>query len=162
MDSPRWIGKLEQIFWMLTCNRKMGTSRELWLRIVNYLFFQSVGKLKMIEIWKFFNPSLIFFQTIREKVARYNYSSLQIHQPTMEYYIYELFIRLTWCRVTPSGKKMKLLSQVLLNMISSPNFPLLFATWTGKWNERFNSYEKLKRGTTRNERNADSVYQHFN
>ena len=43
----------------------------------------------MIEIWKFFNPSLIFFQTIREKVARYNYSSLQIHQPTMEYYIYE-------------------------------------------------------------------------
>lgn len=50
MDSPRWIGKLEQIFWMLTCNRKMGTSRELWLRIVNYLFFQSVGKLKMIEI----------------------------------------------------------------------------------------------------------------
>lgn len=80
----------------------------------------------------------------------------------MEYYIYELFIRLTWCRVIPSGKKMKLLSQVLLNMISSPNFPLLFATWTGKWNERFNSYEKLKRGTTRNERNADSVYQHFN
>lgn len=25
---------------------------------------------------KIFNPSLIFFQTIREKVARYNYSSL--------------------------------------------------------------------------------------
>lgn len=44
---------------------------------------------------KIFNPSLIFFQTIREKVARYNYSWLQIHQPTMEYYIYELFIRLT-------------------------------------------------------------------
>lgn len=145
---------------MLTCNRKMGTSRELWLRIVNYLFFQSVGKLKMIEIWKFLIRLWYFFKRFGKRlhviiIVRYKYT-------TMEYYIYELFIRLTWCRVTPSGKKMKLLSQVLLNMISSPNFPLLFATWTGKWNERFNSYEKLKRGTTRNERNADSVYQHFN
>lgn len=63
MDSPRWIGKLEQIFWMLTCNRKMGTSRELWLRIVNrdFSFLSISRKVEDDRNLKIFNPSLIFF-----------------------------------------------------------------------------------------------------